>query len=117
MGYQLHYFQRVYADDWQRDHGRNSRKLSEKHSVSGPCRDQLLPFFKRHGPVADSSDLSDLEGIFPSRFRADRFDHAYIPVHRVAVAAGGGPLYRLPSQAVLAVDRNGIHAGRSAAVF
>ena len=54
------------------------------------------------------------DGLRP-RLRADRADHAHLPAHGVAAAAGGRRLHRPPAAALLAGRRHGLHAGRPAA--
>ena len=66
--------------------------LAAKAAVgrAGLCRagrHQLLAFPQRHHAVADRVGLSDPEGELRAGLRADRHDHAGVPVHRVAAAA------------------------------
>ena len=72
------------------------------------CQYQLLALPQRHHAVADRLGLSDPEGHLRARLRADRHDHAGVPVHGLAAAAGGRPLHRQEGAALLIVDRHGL---------
>ena len=78
-------------------------------------RNQLLAFPQRHHAVADCLGLSDPERRLRAGLRADRHDHAGVPVYRVAAAAAGRAFHRQEGAAVLAGDRHGLHVRRSAA--
>ena len=85
---------------------------------AGLCRadrHQLLAFPQRHHAVADRLGLSDPEGCLRAGLRADRHDHAGVPVHRLAAAARGRAFHRQEGAAVLACDRHGIYVLRLAA--
>ena len=76
---------------------------------------QLLAFSQRHHAVVDRLDLSDPERGLRARLRADRDDHAGVPVHGVAAAAGDRAFHRQEGAAVLALDRHGIYLLRPVA--
>ena len=92
-----------------------ARGAGDRAGLSGARRHQLLAFPQRHHAVADPVGVSDPEGELRARFRPDRADHAGVPVHRLAAAAGGRPLHRQEGAAVLAGDRHGLDAVRPAA--
>ena len=78
-------------------------------------RHQLFALPQRHHAVADRIGVSDPEGQLRARLRPDRHDHAGVPVHRVAAAAGGRAFHRQEGAAVLARDRHGLYLLRPAA--
>ena len=57
--------------------------------LPGPRRHQLLPPAQRHDAGAAAGDVPDAQDELRARLRADRADHAHLPAHRVAAAAGG----------------------------
>ena len=56
-----------------------------------------------------------LKDVLRARLRPDRADHAGLPAHRLAAAAGGRHLHRPAAAALFAAGRHGLHAGRPAA--
>ena len=85
---------------------------------AGLCRarrHQRFALPQRHHAVADPVGVSDPEGELCARLRADRTDHAGVPVHSVAAAAGGRPSHRPQGAAVFARHRHGLHVLRPAA--
>ena len=96
-----------------------SRRASADGGTSGRARhserDQSLPRPQRPAPVGAAGGLSDPQDRLRARLRADRPDHVRQHGDGVAAAAGRRPDHRRPPEAVLAGDRDGLHAGGSAA--
>ena len=94
--------------------------LAAKAAAAGPAYvvlggNQLLAFPQRHYAVADCFGLSDPERQLRAGLRADRHDHAGVPVYRLAAAAGGRTFHRPEGAAVFAGDRHGLYVLRTAA--
>ena len=64
------------------------------HGFLDPGRAQPLPHAERHDPVALAGDLPGAAGELRAHLHPDRLAALRLPVHRVAVAAGGGALHR-----------------------
>ncbi len=87
------------------------RRGSRSHLLHRPGA-QLRAPAQRHDAVAAAGHLSDHQGRLRPRLRPDRPDHAGVPAHRLAAAAGGRHVYRPAAAALLAGRRHGLHAGR-----
>ena len=64
------------------------------HGLLDPRRAQPLPPAERHHPVAAAGDLPGAAGELRAHLHPDRLPALRLPVHRLALAAGGRALHR-----------------------
>src|SRR6185312_11268174 len=88
------------------------RHRAARHHLLGAVRHQLLPHVERHDAVAHPVDLSVTQNDVSPVLCTGRIDHAGLPMHRIAVAAGRRTRIRQAADAILAAGRRRVHAGR-----